>query len=85
MFPEETWNLTVSKPMIPLYWGIIDIAQETNVPIIPLVMEFRKNDCYVQFGLPIYVRENDDKKNKINELTDCMETFGRIFMSQLWV
>ena len=25
MFPEDTWNLTPSKPMLSLYWGIIDI------------------------------------------------------------
>lgn len=35
MFPEATWNLTPSKPMLPLYWGIIEIARETKCPIIP--------------------------------------------------
>lgn len=30
IFPEGTWNLTPSKPMLPLYWGIIDVAQQTK-------------------------------------------------------
>lgn len=50
MFPEGTWNLTPSKPMLPLYWGIIDIARETERPIIPLVLEFKEKACYVQWG-----------------------------------
>ena len=41
MFPEGTWNLTPSKPMLPLYWGVIDIARNTGCSIIPLVLEYR--------------------------------------------
>lgn len=74
IYPEGTWNLAASKPMLPLYWGIITIAGEAKVPIVPVIMEYRGEDCYVKFGLPMYIRENDDKKDKINELTDSMAT-----------
>lgn len=50
IFPEGTWNLTPSKPILPLYWGLIDIAREINVPIIPLVLEYREHDCYAKWG-----------------------------------
>ncbi len=72
MFPEGTWNLTPSKPMLPLYWGIIDIARETKRPIIPLILEYEKEDCYIKWGEPFYVAETDAKQNKIEELSDKM-------------
>lgn len=74
VYPEGTWNLTPSKPMLPLYWGVIDIAREVKAPIIPVIMEIKENNCYVQFGAPMYIKENDNKKDKIDELTDRMAT-----------
>lgn len=72
MFPEGTWNLTPSKPMLPLYWGIVEIAQETKCPIIPLVLEYEKMDCYIKWGEPIYITETDTKAKKIEQLSDKM-------------
>jgi 1-acyl-sn-glycerol-3-phosphate acyltransferase len=74
MFPEGTWNLTPSKPMLPLYWGCIDIAKEAHCPIVPLVLEYKGDDVYVKFGIPLIVGVDDDKLKKINELTDMMAT-----------
>lgn len=73
MYPEGTWNLTPSKPILPLYWGIIDVARG-NVPIIPLVLEYRENICYVKFGQAVTIREQDKKQEKINELEDVFAT-----------
>lgn len=70
MYPEGTWNLTPSKPMLPLYWGIIDLAKEAKVPIQPLVLEYRGGDCYVSFGELFHVKEEDAKEEKIKELAD---------------
>lgn len=72
MFPEGTWNLTPSKPMLPLYWGIMDIARETKCPIIPLVLEYKGQDCYIKYGEPICVKEMDTKQEKIEQLSDVM-------------
>lgn len=74
MFPEGTWNLTPSKPMLPLYWGIIDIARTTGRPIVPIVLEYRDRDCYVKWGAPFYVLSKDSKQSKIDELSNQMAT-----------
>lgn len=74
IFPEGTWNLSPSKPMLPLYWGIIDLARESGCPILPVVLEYKDMNCYVKFGQPIYVNLMDDKQNKIDELRNTMAT-----------
>lgn len=72
--PEGTWNLTPSKPMIPMNWGIIDLAKQTHVPIVPLVMEYHTDCCYAKFGAPIYISEEMDKKVGIEQLEKAMAT-----------
>lgn len=74
MFPEATWNLEPSKPMLPMYWGCIDIARRASVPIVPLVLEYKGKDCYVKFGEPIYVKKTDEKTAKFEELSEVMAT-----------
>lgn len=74
IFPEGTWNLSPSRLLLPLYWGGIEIAREANVPIIPLVLEYRGYDIYVKWGAPIYVGMEDNKQDKINELSDSLAT-----------
>ena len=71
---SRTQNLEPSKPMLPMYWGCIDIARYANVPIVPFVLEFKGKDCYVKFGMPIYVREADEKSRKFEELSETMAT-----------
>ena len=72
IFPEGTWNLTPSKPMLPLYWGVIDIARYSGKPIIPVILEYTDKKCYVAFGSPMYISQGDDKGEKIKELSDIM-------------
>lgn len=74
IFPEGTWNLTPSKPMLPLYWGVIDLARISGVPIIPLIAEYSIGYCQVKFGKPIYVSSNIEKKDGIEQLEDIMAT-----------
>lgn len=74
VFPEATWNLTPSKPMLPMYWGVIDLAKQSGCPIVPLVLEFRDNACYAQFGEPIYCLPDDEKKDKFMKLEEAMAT-----------
>ena len=66
--PEGTWNLTPSKPMLPLNWGIIELAKQTGVPIIPLVLEYHTDCCYAKFGKPIYIEKDMEKKEGIEKL-----------------
>lgn len=74
MYPEGTWNLTPSKPILPLYWGIIDLAKSAKVPIVPLIAEYTKRECWVKFGAPIYLDENMSKQDGIMILADEMAT-----------
>lgn len=48
IYPEGTWNLTPSKLIIPLNWGIISLAKQTGVPIIPLILEYHTDCFYVK-------------------------------------
>lgn len=74
IFPEGTWNLTPSTPALPLYWGIIDIAQSMNVPVVPLCLAYRENECFVKYGEPIYIAKECDKNRQIQELRDVFAT-----------
>lgn len=74
MFPEGTWNYLPSSPMLPLYWGIIDLAKHTDTPILPIVFEFREKECWVKYGKLVKVEKNCDKSEEINRLTDIFAT-----------
>ena len=74
IFPEGTWNLTPSKPMLPLNWGIIDLAKQTGVPIIPLILEYHPDCCYAKYGEPIYINKELDKQSGIEQLEEAMAT-----------
>lgn len=74
IYSEGTWNITPSKPMLPLNWGVIDLAKKAGVPIIPLIAEYYHDCCYVKFGEPIYIEDKADKKREIEQLEDTMAT-----------
>lgn len=74
IFPEGTWNLLPSSPMLPIYWGGITLAMETGKPLIPVVMEYRKDDVYIAFDKPAYYRKDQDKKQSADMLRDTMAT-----------
>ena len=35
-FPEGAWNMTPHLPMLPCYWGIIDVARKSKAIIVPI-------------------------------------------------
>lgn len=76
MFPEGTWNLTDELLMLPMKWGIIDVAQETNAQIIPVNLDYNRDskECHVTFGEPILPDNYKTKKQQIDELRDIMAT-----------
>lgn len=83
MFPEATWNMTDEKLMLPMRWGIIDIAKEANAQIVPVVIDYDKKEkkCKVKFGKTI-VPEEKNKKDLINELRDEMATIRYEFFEE---
>ena len=76
MFPEGTWNLTENQLMLPMKWGIIDIARETGAQIIPTALEYdrEKKKCFVRFGAPMVFSPEDDKADAISALRDTLAT-----------
>ena len=76
MFPEGTWNLTENLLMLPMKWGIIDIAKETGAQIVPTLLEYDREQkkCFVRFGSPMTFSPEDSKADAIVTLRDTMAT-----------
>ena len=60
--------------MLPMYWGVIDLAKQSGCPIIPLVLELRDNACYAKFGDLLYCSPQDEKKDRFAKLEEAMAT-----------
>lgn len=76
MFPEGTWNLTENQLILPMKWGIVDIARETGAQIIPTVLEYDREQkkCFVRFGAPMLFSPDDNKADAIAALRDTLAT-----------
>lgn len=72
IFPESTWNLTKSMPILPRYWGDVRIAQETGSPIVPVIMVYCGKICLMKFGKRIYVSKEDSVAEKDREVYNAM-------------
>lgn len=75
-FPEGTWNLTPNLLMLPMKWGIIEVACQANAQIIPLALDYdrSKNLCRVKFGASLAGTDLVDNRNGIRTLRDVMAT-----------
>lgn len=75
IFPEGTWNLTPNLPMLPLHWGAVEFAQEMSVPIIPITLEYTKdNQCYYSIGRSICISKDEEKTDATRNLRDILST-----------
>lgn len=73
IFPEGTWNLTEASPMLPMSWGVIEMAQVTGKAIVPVALEYDKHICTVNMGDP-YFPVDSDKAAACEELRDKLAT-----------
>lgn len=82
-FPEATWNLTDNLLMLPMRWGIIEVAQKARAQIIPIAIDYDKDKmlCRICFGEP-FVAENFTKQQGIIILRDDMATLRWDFISK---
>lgn len=73
-FPEGTWNMTDNLLMLPMKWGIIEVARRAGAQIIPLSLAYDRdaNTCKVRYGAPITGKALDDKAASIEGLRDTM-------------
>ena len=74
MFLEGTWNLAEGQLMLPMKWGVIDVAQKTGAQIVPTVLEYSREQkkCFVRFCEPMIVSPEDSKAEAIVALRDTM-------------
>lgn len=77
-FPEGTWNLTPNLPMLPCYWGIVDIAKQGKAIIVPIACEqygkFFKINIGKNFDMSEYGDKPIDKTTAIINLRDTLST-----------
>ena len=77
-FIEGTWNITPNLPMLPCYWGIVDIAKEGNAIIVPIAAEqygkLFKIKIGKDFDMNLYGSGNAEKSRAIGDLRDVIST-----------
>lgn len=73
-FPEGTWNLTDNLLVLPLRWGIIDVARQAKARIVPVALDYDREKlvCRAKFGEPIGGEQLEDKATGIRTLRDAM-------------
>lgn len=83
-FPEGTWNLTDHLLMLPMKWGIIDIAKQCDAQIMPAALDYDRTDmvCSVKFGAPMAGGDFEDRAEAIRNLRDRMATLRWELMSR---
>ncbi len=77
-FPEGTWNLKPELPMLPCYWGIVDIAQKSNAIVVPVAVEqygkrFKIN-IGKNFDMQNFGSDNSEKSRAITSLRNVLAT-----------
>ena len=84
-FPEGTWNLTDNLLMLPMKWGIIEVARAAGAQIIPMALEYDRENmiCAVCFGEPIFGTALDNKAEAIGDLRDAMATLRWELISRI--
>lgn len=75
-YPEGTWNLTDNLLMLPMKWGIIEIAAKARAQIIPIALEYDRETmiCRARFGEPMYGEAFSNKASAITALRDSIAT-----------
>ena len=75
-FIEGTWNLSPNLPMLPCYWGIVDIAKKGNAIIVPVAADqygkLFKINIGENFDMNNYADGLDNKSRAINDLRDTL-------------
>lgn len=77
-FIEGTWNLSPNLPMLPCYWGIVNIAKQGNAIIVPIAAEQYGKNFKINIGKNFDMMQYEDtiegKSCAINDLRDVLAT-----------
>lgn len=87
-FPEGIWNLSPNQPVLPLPFGIIEVATKADATIVPVAIEQYGKEFYVNIGdafeLEKYITlYADDLKLKLAAITDLRDAMARLKW-QIW-
>lgn len=77
-FPEGTWNLSPNLPVLPCYWGIVEIARKGNAIIVPVAAEQYGKHFDINVGENLDMQEygasQEEKARAIADLRDTLAT-----------
>lgn len=74
-FPEGAWNLSPNLPMLPCFWGIVEVAQKGNAMIVPVAVEQYGKHFIVNIGENFDINKySTNKVLAINTLRDTLAT-----------
>ena len=75
-YPEGTWNITDNLPVLPIKWGIVNVAKNCDAQIIPmnLCYDRERKTVSVKFGDPIWGEQLQDRAKATTLLRDSMAT-----------
>ena len=75
-FPEGTWNISPNLLVLPMRYGIIEVALEANVPIVPVALEYDLDNkiYYINIGKNFYANKYSNKIDAITVLRDTLAT-----------
>lgn len=85
-FPEGTWNLTANLPLNNCYYGIIEVALNTNAIIIPIAIEQYDKKFIANVGNNFDVCKYDifnEKDLKIQAISDLRDELATLKW-QIW-
>ena len=75
-FPEGAWNLTPNLPLLPCYWGIVEIAQKGNAVVVPVAAEQYGKHFDINIGsnfdMHSYASDSHGKAQAIADLRDTL-------------
>lgn len=78
-FPEGTWNLSENLPVLPMPFGVVEVAARAGAAIIPIGIQQYGNVFYLAVGenfdvAPYATDTTEGKIAAINELRDRLAT-----------
>ncbi len=77
-FIEGTWNIKPNLPVLPCYWGIVDVAKKGNAIIVPIGVEQYDKHFKINIGsnfdMNTYGNSIEDKYKAIGDLRDTLAT-----------
>ena len=87
-FPEGIWNLSPNQSVLPLPFGIIEVAVKSDAAIVPVAIEQYEKEFYVNIGdvfdLEQYIKTyTDDLQLKLAAIADLRDAMASLKW-QIW-